>query len=228
MKTKVALTFLITFFITGMITAQEEQTEKKAEEMKLLFKTKNDKMDNGGYGAFQLGWTQIDGKSAITFGGSGAWVANHYFGLGLAGNGFYVDPSNSQQDDPSAYMLWGGYGGILMEPVIFPNALVHVSFPIIVGAGGIGASSANYYFPDYNYYYYDEVDPFFIFQPGVNVEFNIIKFFRLALGVSYKLTDGINLQYRYLDDAREPQVVNIDSKAMDGLNVTLTFKFGKF
>jgi len=228
MKTRMVLTLLITFFMTVMTYAQEEQTEQKAEEMKLLFKTKNEKMSNGGYGAFQIGWMQLDGKSSITLGGSGAWIANHYFGLGIAGNGFYTDMSNTTSNNRSDYSLYGGYGGILLEPVIAPNSMVHVSFPIIIGAGGIGATSSNYYW-DYNYYpYYDEVDPFFIFQPGINVEFNIIKFFRLAVGVSYKLTDGINLHYRYLDDEMEPQVINIDKKAMDGFMASITFKFGKF
>ena len=57
---------------------------------------------------------------------------------------------------------------------------------------------------------------------------NIVKFFRLALGVSYKLTDGVNLQYKYFDDNNIAQVINIDKKAIDGLVATLTFKFGKF
>lgn len=224
-KSNLILLTLFLFGATAISLAQED------EEMKLLFKPKHDKSTNGGYGAFQFGWTQLNGKNAITVGGRGAWVANHYFALGLAGNGFFSDSYELPNKANNSYALYGGYGGVLIEPIVASMSTVHVSFPIIFGAGGVVASSYDMYYPGGGYYhsnYYEDVDPFFIFQPGVEMEINIVKFFRLALGISYKLTSGIDLQYKYFDDFNEPQVVKIDKKAMDGLVATLTFKFGKF
>jgi hypothetical protein len=226
MKTK-SMFVLITLFLFGAVAISQAQED---EEMKLLFKPKNDKVSNGGYGAFQFGWTKLNGKSTVTIGGSGAWIANHYFALGLAGNGFISDSYLLPNTSAQTYSLYGGYGGILIEPIIASRTMVHVSFPIIFGAGGIVASSFDTYYPAGGYYYnyYDDVDPFFIFQPGVEVEINIVKFFRLAVGVSYILTDGIDLQYKYFDDSDQGKVLTIDKKALDGFVATITFKFGKF
>ncbi len=228
MKTK-SILILLTLFLFGATAISLAQED---EEMKLLFKPKHEKSSNGGYGAFQFGWTQLNGKSAITIGGRGAWVANHYFALGLAGNGFFSDsyelPNNANN---STYALYGGYGGVLIEPIVASMSTVHVSIPIIFGAGGVVASSYDMFYPNSGSYYpsyYEDVDPYFIFQPGVEMEINIVKFFRLALGVSYKLTDGVNLQYKYFDDSNELQVIKVDKKAIDGFVATITFKFGKF
>jgi len=230
MKTKLISILLIALlFGTAVYSYSQED-----EEMKLLFKPKHEKSSNGGYGAFQFGWTQVDGQSAITVGGRGAWIANHYFALGLAGNGFYSNTNDFPNNTNHTYALYGGYGGILIEPIDASMSTVHVSFPMIFGGGGVVASSYNMYdmtYSNYDYYYnnyYDDVTPYFIFQPGVEMEINIVKFFRLALGVSYKITSGVDLQYKYFDDNNQIQTININRKAMDGLVATLTFKFGMF
>lgn len=230
MKTRL-FTILLMVFIFG---ASAVSTAQDDEEMKLLFKPKQGKSSNGGYGAFQFGWTQINGQSAITVGGRGAWVANHYFALGIAGNGFFSDSYDLPNGTDNTYSLYGGYGGVFIEPIVSSMSTVHVSFPIIFGGGGVVSSSYDLYnisFPIDSYYYnnyYQDVSPYFIFQPGVEMEINIVKFFRLALGVSYKLTSGVNLHYKYFDDDNQAQTINIDKKAIDGLVATLTFKFGKF
>jgi len=229
MKTRTVLILLVAMFVTSIVQAQNSN-----DEMKLLFHPKKDgqKMANGGYGAFNVGWTQIEGKSAVIIGGRAAWIANHHFALGLAGNGFFNDFYNGGEDAPESYFLAGGYGGLLIEPIIAPMSPVHVSFPVIFGMGGVTASpyGADYYHHGGYYYdsYYYDTDAFFVFQPGVELEFNIVKFFRVAVGASYRLTDGINLQYKYLDSNNKEQVINIDNTALNGFNAAITFKFGWF
>jgi len=229
MKKKTVLILLIALFTGSLIQAQNDN-----EEMKMLFHPKKDgqKMANGGYGAFTVGWTQIEGKSAVIIGGRAAWIANHHFALGVAGNGFFNDFYNGGTDSPESYFLAGGYGGLLIEPIVAPMSPLHVSFPVIFGMGGVTASpyGADYY-PHGGYYYdnyYYDTDAFFVFQPGVELEFNIIKFFRVAVGASYRLTDGINLQYKYLDNANTERVTQISSTALNGFNAAITFKFGWF
>ena len=229
MKKKTVLILLIALFTGSLIQAQNDN-----EEMKMLFHPKKDgqKMANGGYGAFTVGWTQIEGKSAVIIGGRAAWIANHHFALGVAGNGFFNDFYNGGTDSPESYFLAGGYGGLLIEPIVAPMSPLHVSFPVIFGMGGVTASpyGADYY-PHGGYYYdnyYYDTDAFFVFQPGVELEFNIVKFFRVAVGASYRLTDGINLQYKYLDNANKERVTQISSTALNGFNAAITFKFGWF
>ena len=238
MKTKTIFTLLIAVISVFSLRAQEGD-----EEMKMLFNKKeksqseNKKMANGGYGSFSIGYTQIDGKDAIVLGGRAAWIANHHFALGMAGRGFfnslssnkYYDPSYNPNYDPN-YSLAGGYGGILFEPIVAPMSPVHVSFPILIGAGGVAATPSswnnvdNYY---YNNYYY-ATDAYFVFEPGVEVEFNITKFFRIAIGGSYRYTSDIYLQHKYLNDLDETVYVNVPKNALRGFNADISFKFGWF
>lgn len=231
MKTKSIITFALAFLFSAFLFAQEGD-----EEMRLLFHKKDkpgkEKIANGGYGSFSLGWTQIDKKNSALFGGRIAWIANHHFALGLAGYGFASDFYDGDTYNPSDYFLGGGYGGIHFEPIIAPMSPVHVSFPILLGAGGVTAAPPgnwDRYDQNYHYdnYYYDS-DFFFVFQPGVEVEFNIVKFFRVAIGGSYRLTDGINLQYKYLDDNNIEQSITVDKNALNAFSANITFKFGWF
>lgn len=234
MKTKTFITLLLAFFVFAGLQAQDE-------DMKMLFNKKDKpekeagKMANGGYGSFSFGWTQIDGKDAIILGGRAAWIANHRFALGLAGKGFfnnfdsnrYYDTGYNPNYDPE-YSLAGGYGGIFFEPIVAPMSPVHVSFPILIGAGGVTATPANWNSVDYYDNYYYNADAFFVFEPGVDVEFNITKFFRIALGGSYRFTSDIYLQHKYLNDLDETVYVNIPKDAMRGFNLDISFKFGWF
>jgi hypothetical protein len=238
MKTKAIFTLLLAFFSIIYLQAQES-----GEEMKMLVNKKEkapgEKMANGGYGSFSIGYTQIDNKDAILLGGRVAWIANHRFALGLAGRGFfnnlstnrYYDSNYDPNSDPD-YSLSGGYGGIFFEPIVVWSKPVHVSFPILVGAGGVAAVPADWesysygsgYYPN-NYYY--NVDAYFVFEPGVDLEFNITKFFRIALGGSYRYTSDIYLTHKYYDDGVE-QTVQIPKNALRNFNVDISFKFGWF
>jgi len=108
MKTIKILPIIFALLIGFSAIAQED------EEMKTLFKkSSTDKISNGGYGSFNIGYTQVDSKDALQLGGRVAWIANHKFALGLAGYGFVNDIDKKYNDiDPSRYYLAGGYGGI--------------------------------------------------------------------------------------------------------------------
>lgn len=234
MKTFRLLALLFAFFTLNAVNAQDND-----DQMKMLFPKKenaNKTVSNGGYGAFSFGYSNINDQDAILIGGRGAWVANHRFALGLAGYGFFsnIDNNgNNYNSNPSEYSLAGGYGGLFFEPIIAPNYPVHVSFPILFGSGGVTAANWDFYNNNYhnnNYYnnYYYNSDWFLVFEPGVDVEFNIVKFFRLALGVSYRLTNGIDLQYKYFDEFNVEQTIDIPNDALNSFNYNITFKFGWF
>ncbi len=73
---------VILALLVGLSAIGQEETE----EMKTLFKpSSTDKISNGGYGSFSIGYTQIESKDAVQLGGRVAWIANHRFALGLAG-----------------------------------------------------------------------------------------------------------------------------------------------
>ena len=214
MKINQLLTIVIILLMSSGISAQENQNEYRT-----IFTKKNDnKIDHGGYGSFGVGYTQIDGKNAMQLSFKGAWVIDHHIALGLAGYSFFnnLDKESANSND---YFLAGGYGGFYFEPIIAPHAPVHVSFPILIGGGGVSTIPSDYNDWDYGNYKYD-YDIFFVFEPAVEIEFNVVKFFRLSVGTSYRLTNGVNLTYPFGND--------VDVNALNAFNFYVSFKFGKF
>ena len=200
------------------------------DEMQTVFGNPDKKTEHGGYGAFTMGYTKIDNQSAVIMGGRAGWLIDHHFTLGFAGYGFFNNLDESSQansyDDRS---LAGGYGGLFMEAIIAPNYPVHVTFPVLIGAGGATAQYGNiwdeYYWQSYNYYY--NSDAFFVVEPGVELEVNVLKFFRLALGAKYRFTSGLNLYYDYYDDGNYIQE-KVDPNALNDFTFDLSLKFGWF
>jgi len=223
MNIKTILTLVISFVFAAGLMAQENKNE-----FKTIFKEDQDqKVSHGGYGSINLGYTQIDGKDALQIGGRAAWIVNHHLALGVAGRSFFnnIHKTTSAGD----YYLAGGYGGLFIEPIIAPNSPVHVSFPILFGGGGVAVNTGNmwdekYYHDDY---YYDN-DVFLVFEPGVEIEFNIVKFFRIAIGGSYRLTNGIILQNKYYIAGNSLVASDIPTNALDAFNFNINFKFGWF
>jgi len=203
------------------VVAQEAESESPQEKQKrnpgqvqTLFDPHS---GSGGYGAFSIGYTKINNRDALLMGGRGEWVIAHAFGLGMGGYGFVSDPVYNPVDELN-YSLAGGYGGVIMEPILFGWFPVHLSFPILVGAGGVANTSysADWYDP-YEHYdgYVEDASAFFVAEAGVEVEFNLVRFFRLALFGSYRYTSDIILE-------------NTPADALKGWSAGMTFKFGSF
>ena len=203
------------------VVAQETESESPLEKQKknpgqvqTLF---DPQAGNGGYGAFSIGYTKINNRDALLMGGRGAWVIGHGFGLGMGGYGFVSDPVYNPVDELN-YALAGGYGGLIMEPILFGWFPVHLSFPILVGAGGVANTSysANWNDP-YEYYdgYVEDASAFFVAEAGVELEFNLVRFFRLALFGTYRYTSDIIMD-------------NTAADALRGWSAGMTFKFGSF
>jgi len=140
-------------------------------------------------------------------------IADHIFGLGFVGYGIIQTPLYNQtlQED---YSLEGGYGGIYFEPILFGKMPIHASFPILIGGGGVRyepSSSVNNSWSSSQ----SKKSMFFVIEPGAEVELNLFSHLRLALGVHYRQTSDIDLEYR------EPDALN-------GLSGSISLKFGTF
>lgn len=167
---------------------------------------------NGGYGALTFGYTQIDGKDAFLMGGRGAWIIDHSFAIGLGGTGFVNDVNyNKWCDNDLNYNLAGGYGGIYLEPILAPRLPVHISIPVLFGIGAIAQVE------NHRDWTYDNArsDVFLVFEPSVELEFNMTRHMRLAGSIGYRFTSKIDM-------------VNTSSDVMEGANIGLVLKFGRF
>ncbi|WP_297088573.1 hypothetical protein [uncultured Draconibacterium sp.] len=206
------LTILLAFILaTGLAYAQDDYYNDQVET---IF---SNRKSNGGYGAFSVGYTQIDGRDAMVAGARGAFIFDHSFAIGLAGYGFVNDLEHYdyRPNPEERFFLAGGYGGLFFEPIVGGTKPVHVSFPILVGMGGISLIEHNRWDWDWNYTHEYDTDLFFVFEPGVELEVNLTRFFRIAAFGSYRLTSDIKLYDTGADVLR-------------GFNVGMTFKFGKF
>lgn len=223
---KKTVLLLLSVIVVTIGIAQDDNS-KSSEEYRTLFNS--DKMTNGGYGAVMFNYSQIDGKDAFLAGMRGMWIINHGIGIGIGGYGFVND---MQFDQPSSggssneYYLAGGYGGLTIEPIIAAKHPVHVSFPVLIGAGGV-AYIRDYWmtypqYPDEYNYYTEDAAAYFVLEPGVEVEFNMVKFFRLGLGAYYRYTSNITLSSW---DGAEYVDISPDLK---GFSFGLSLKFGKF
>jgi hypothetical protein len=203
------LTLLI-FLGLGFLMASAQDYDD--QEIKTLFPKSR---SNGGYGAVSFNYTQIDGKDAFMMGGRGAWVIGHSFALGFGGNGFINDVNYQNPHDMHMNNgLAGGYGGLYLEPIIAPRFPVHLSFPILIGGGGI---TNVIYSEDWDDYIYDDsaTDAYFVIEPTAELEFNLTRHMRLALTCGYRFTTDIIIK-------------NVSPDILRGFNYGLIMKFGKF
>ncbi|MBN1183062.1 MAG: hypothetical protein JXB49_12285 [Bacteroidales bacterium] len=177
----------------------------------------NKKVSHGGYGAVSVNYSLIEDKDAIIIGGRGSWVIGHWFALGVGGNGFFNDytPVNYTTTTRDVN-LSGGYGGLVFEPILFPKFPVHISLPVLAGAGGIAYATSDYS-PEYEDwdYFVEDADAFFVVEPGVELELNMLKYFRLCFGGYYRYTTPID-------------IVNTSEGPLNGFSGGITLKFGKF
>jgi hypothetical protein len=170
---------------------------------------------NGGYGAFSMGYTQLDGKDALLIGARGSWIIDHSFAIGLGGCGFVNNlDHHNWMDNNLNDQLAGGYGGIYLEPIIGPRFPVHVSFPVLFGVGGISKVMDSNWDNDFMKNNPNQ-DAFLILEPAVELEINLTRFMRMAGSIGYRFTSNIEME-------------NINPDILEGTSIGIILKFGKF
>ncbi len=207
---------LVAFLLAAAICLPASAQER--EEMSTIFGSKNGNIQHGGWGGLTFGYTQVNGKDTYLMGARGGWLINHHFTIGLAGSGFISDNDyylESYSNNP--VNIAGGYGGLFLEAIIAPNYPVHVNIPVIIGAGGITYTDQKWWEgDDYNQPANSiDSDAFFVLEPGLEVEVNIIQFMRFAVGGSYRYTSQVSL-------------IDTEGDIMRGFNGYFALKFGWF
>ena len=178
----------------------------------------------GGYISLGLGNTIINDNNAFFGQFRLAARLGHSFSIGIAGAGFSDWMYGLNHDrpgiSPDGYNIEGGYGGLLLEPVFAPKFPVHLSFPILIGAGGVAFTEDREGY-DWEDWEYDnerialESDAYFVVEPGVELEFNLSRFIRMGTGVSYRFTNAIDV------DGKKEYLLN-------GLSCSVNIKLGVF
>lgn len=209
---------LITLFTCALGYAQNEKT---GEEVQTLF----------GNGAKVTGWfidfnntfSQLNGQSSYMPGFAGGIIMNRNFKLGFIGKSLSSYETYLKYDnvfDEPVYLV-GGHGGLFLEASPIDNKVVHVTIPLIIGGGGAEYISQGLYTEIEDD---DELDycrkqmsssPYWIVEPGANIEVNVTGFMRLYAGYSYRWMMGLKL-------------ANTENNALSGSNFNFGIRFGKF
>ena len=163
----------------------------------------SDDFTNGGFGAPVIKVGSVDGTTGVFAGGRGGWVINRTFVIGGGGYGWASgmrDLNTFERDTSVAF----GYGGLELEYLIASDEVVHATVMTLVGAGGFTVferygGSGGMGWNNTNLY----STPTFVIEPAANVEVNILKWMRLAVGVGYRMVTGIdaNINGRVYDNS---------------------------
>lgn len=214
-KLIVLFTALTITCISYVSNAQHDMESGRSDEIQTLMGQNN---AVGAYGSISIKYTEMENKDAFVFGARAGLIMGHMMTLGLGGAGFF----NDVQYNPAAMQdisLAGGYGGFFFEPIIMPKYPVHISIPVLIGAGGVAVVSVNDD-DDWNDHYKSEAsDAYLVIEPGIEIELNVTRFFRFCVGGYYRYTSNVDI---------EDPMFDVPTDILRGFSGGVTFKFGKF
>jgi len=156
--------------------------------------TKQKKVNLSFYGSFDFGYQQLNDvnlkdNQSLTVGVRLGVALNKNIIFGVWG---YTNTENLYNEYVDSYLRYGG-GGLLIEPRLFPNFFVNFNLPMKAGFGTISYADNDWSYYNTSAEYDLKKDSYFILEPGAELSFNIVKYFKLSGGVSYRFTDNIEL-----------------------------------
>ncbi|UII34498.1 hypothetical protein LVD17_11825 [Fulvivirga ulvae] len=169
---------------------------------------------SGGFGAVSFKSSEFQDKILVMGGFRAGWIINRTLAIGFEGYGVIPTAEFDNIVPGRNAVLLGGYGGMFLEPIIFSNQVVHVTFPLAGGAGWLGLHDDWEEDYDRDEEIIDE-DVFWYVEPGVALELNVSRHFRINCGISKRFTEDLKL-------------LASDANEFEKLNYFLTLKFGKF
>ena len=148
---------------------------------------------HGVYLGITTHYGEINNKDTYFAGLKVAYVANQQFEVGLAGTIFYSEQDFYKNTFSVDEDLIGAYGGLHLEPILFSKSKVNLSFPVLLGIGGVGYIgddlNGNPDFDDD----FDDVDVIFVFEPGINFLFNVSRYLQIEAGAKYRLSNTFKI-----------------------------------
>lgn len=147
---------------------------------------------HGVYLGLYFGYGEIDNKGTFFGGAKIAYVANKQFEVGFAGVGFYSEQnSNGPLENNDVF---GGYGGLHLEPIFFGKKKVSMSIPVLIGGGAVGHSNENLNdIIEWGHGHVEEWDAFFIIEPGLSIQYSISRYVQLEMGATYRISSNVDL-----------------------------------
>ena len=176
---------------------------------------------SGGYAAISNKFTSINGDFANMVEIYGGWYIGHRFLLGVGGAATtnYLPVPEQYSTNPGRRMSYEyGQCGLMTEYVIASDRAIHLAFQMFAGSG----FTLQYQRYDWQNDYWDNVDDynhdpnwFFVAEPGVKVEVNVLRWLRFSPGISYRIGHG-------------SEAKGLSDEDINGTSINMTLKFGRF
>lgn len=192
------LTVVLAILICSLTTFAQEET---------LFGDRY--IEHGGFGGPAVKFTSINDEFGVLVGGRGGWIINHALVIGGGGYGLVNEVEMGLNEQGERQYLNFGYGGFEMEYIISSDDLMHFTFQALIGAGGVSLRTGD--FEDFG----NDTDGFFIAEPSIGLEMNILRFLRLHVGASYRFVNGV-------------KSFGLKDSELSGPSASFTMKFGEF
>lgn len=189
--------WMVCLTATPVTAVEGEETLVKAE------------LEHTGFFAVVGKMGSVVGQTELMGGFRAGWIIDHTLAVG-GGVYFLSKAPLAREIGPGGREdLDYRYLGLEVEYIHNSSKQTHLSFYTLVGWGYVSYEEHVFYFDG------SERDQFFITEPGMNVIFNVTRFFRIGIGGSYRFIGDVELR-------------GLSNSDVDGFSANLTLKLGKF
>lgn len=192
----------------GITLASSAFCQEKGDEYRTIFGNK--KISVSGFGAYDMQFSYIGGSYSFGAGGSGGVLLDDkvfFGGFGMGCNLSKTFEINSITINHANI----GYGGLMFGYIFNGKKAIHPAVFLQTGWGGVDLYD-NYNTMNSNNTY----DNVFVLNPSVEMELNITRFFRMAVGANYQIATGIN------------EYESLNNSDFSGPGGKISFRFGWF
>lgn len=216
--------------------------QENDEEYRTLFAANKDTKVSG-FGGLITEFSAVNNEFAFSMGGEGAVLFNQSLYFGGYGIGMVNFPTYELTEHNSLYRRGNvttskniifGHGGLMVGFIFRPNKPLHFGVSSKFGWGAITLIDEFYktnYFPQTGYHE-NMVDPVFVFTPQLELEMNFTSWFKLNLGVGYRVVTGVDATYVYYNTEGPIDVLEerryFESDAFNSMAFSIGFLFGGF
>lgn len=191
----------------------------------------------------EVQYSMLAGQFTPMAGVSGMVHFNKKFGIGAAAYTTLDEKfAPTSLNASKALSLNNVYGGLKLEFTPKPDAKIHLSFPLLVGMGMARVDSVDNLDEQEDDYTTDPIpgmeddreddgsrdsygSDYFVIQPGINVEVNLIRYVKFTLGASYRIVPTISHDNTATTEAAYPAPT---ASQLGGLNVSAGLRIGLF
>ncbi|ELR69787.1 hypothetical protein C900_04634 [Fulvivirga imtechensis AK7] len=170
-----------------------------------------------GFASFDTKLTDFNEEKALFLGGHGGVILNKHIILGIGGYGMTTRNDFNGIIPGRKLDLYSGYGGLVFGYIIAPKEVIHITLPLLLGAGGIEVVDHHVANTIDDRGATVERSVYFVAEPSLQIEVNVTRFFRFAIGGGYRFVQGTDLKNNQVED-----------KDLTSWTANISFKLGKF